>query len=76
MILFYQRLFCSSVGGILFFMTFLSDAGGHLDQGINLEWPNVFKKKLDKLDKIISKVTNWTRVLAHNQQAKLQQCIQ
>ena len=22
-----------------FFMTFLSDAGGHLDQGINLEWP-------------------------------------
>ena len=23
-----------------FFMTFLSDAGGHLDQGINLEWPN------------------------------------
>ena len=22
-----------------FFMTFLSDAGGHLDLGINLEWP-------------------------------------
>ena len=21
-------------------MTFLSDAGGHLDLGINLEWPN------------------------------------
>ena len=24
-----------------FFMTFFSDAGGHLDLGINLEWPNV-----------------------------------
>ena len=24
-----------------FFMTFLSDAGGHLDLGINLEWPYV-----------------------------------
>ena len=24
---------------ILFFMTFLSDAGGQLDLGINLEWP-------------------------------------
>ena len=22
-----------------FFMTFLSDAGGHLELGINLEWP-------------------------------------
>ena len=22
-----------------FFMTFLGDAGGHLDLGINLEWP-------------------------------------
>ena len=31
--------FCSSAGGILFFMTILSDAGGHLDLGINLEWP-------------------------------------
>ena len=25
----------------VFFMTFLSDAGGHLDPGINLEWPNI-----------------------------------
>ena len=25
----------------IFFMTFLSDAGGHLDLGINLEWPYI-----------------------------------
>mgnify|MGYP001802824180 CR=1 FL=1 len=36
---FIRDFFCSSAGGILFFMTFFSDAGGHLDLGINLEWP-------------------------------------
>ena len=29
--LYYQRLFGSSAGSILFFMTFLSDAGSDLD---------------------------------------------
>ena len=29
--LYYQRIFSSSAGGILLFMTFLSDAGSDLD---------------------------------------------
>ena len=32
--------FFSSVGDNLFFMTFLSDAGGHLDLGIDFDWPH------------------------------------
>ena len=37
-----------------FFMTFLSDAGGHLDLGINLEWPYVFKIAISRRPKLKS----------------------
>ena len=34
-----KTIFAPQRAVFYFFMTFLSDAGGHLDQGINLEWP-------------------------------------
>ena len=37
---FIRDFFCPLAGGILLFMTFLSDAGGHLDLGINFELPS------------------------------------
>ena len=36
---FIRDLFAPQRAVFYFFMTFLSDTGGHLDLGINLEWP-------------------------------------